>query len=643
MRINFHIVFLITLLISITFCCSPTLAIDSLNAVFVPNSLSNTVSIIDISTNAIIEDIGVDSTPKVVELSPGGSELYVGCNGKLDIISLSTGQITKRINIDGQVEHMVISPDGNYLYALTGSYVFCIDLRTAMVIDTKSVVDGHNCMALSTDGAKLYVTSKNETAITKVYEYTVSNGLLTFSDSITVTTDIAVLDTYIVYKNLDSDSNHPYLYVMYSSTLESRVVAIDTVTKTINYTSAYDIDKSGYPTSIALLGSSFVGVCSNNVINFLGYSLTYTENVTLSASVQNMILPPWGSTIYVSSVANKIDLIDFNTKTYLGNISVGATPALLTAGRISPEASITTTAQLVQIQVFALRGSVQLDGLNVSLYDKDSNALLYSGITDSSGAVSFTLIPTKTYTINIFGNVTISGYTVGSSINHTTTITPAQSYYGINIPLSEISGLTSVDQQWINQSQLQITAAESINTGTNVGTYNITVSDPSTLTTKVYFELYGYNATGAKTLISSQSTTTLPHTASFSIAEAGGKSYSVTINCTQYNGQNLTHYSAYTFPGEVFLGTIINPQWLFWLALGIFAILAGAGTATKQGLIGLIGTGWGFIALGFGWFRWGFASIGLNAAGADLIMGGVLTCVAVFSILILLGQKEKYG
>lgn len=91
-------------------------------SVYVANSLSNTVSVIDAGTNTVIFTIPVGKSPDGLAITPDGSELYVanwndGKRGTISVVSTSNDVVTATLTDLGQgLEAPAVSPDGKSVY-----------------------------------------------------------------------------------------------------------------------------------------------------------------------------------------------------------------------------------------------------------------------------------------------------------------------------------------------------------------------------------------------------------------------------------------------------------------------------------------------------------------------------------------------
>ena len=149
---------------------------------YVANSSDNTVSVIDTSTNRLIDtnpnvtgtqSIAVGSSPSALASGPDG-RLYVANTGSNTVSVINTSySVTNTIAVGSQPASVALGADGRLYVANTGSStVSVIDTATNTVIDTNPNTLGNNAIpvgpsptsvALSPDGGLAYVANGSDT------------------------------------------------------------------------------------------------------------------------------------------------------------------------------------------------------------------------------------------------------------------------------------------------------------------------------------------------------------------------------------------------------------------------------------------------------------------------------------------------
>lgn len=106
--------------------------------VHVVNAMSNSVSVIDTATNAVVQTVAVDPSPQTAALTPDGTLLYIWSqeSKRFSVLDTATQNIVGHVTADGS-DGIVMAPDGKRAYAFGG-------LGDITVLDpTRIAVIGH--------------------------------------------------------------------------------------------------------------------------------------------------------------------------------------------------------------------------------------------------------------------------------------------------------------------------------------------------------------------------------------------------------------------------------------------------------------------------------------------------------------------
>jgi YVTN family beta-propeller protein len=122
---------------------------------FVENSQSGDVSVIDVATLKVVGAIPIGLSPDEIVASPGGDVLYVARivrrddgrptgNGELIAIDPAARSIAWRAPLRGSPNHIAVSPDGRRIYVtiVSGSWVDVVDATKHAVVDSVEVGTG---------------------------------------------------------------------------------------------------------------------------------------------------------------------------------------------------------------------------------------------------------------------------------------------------------------------------------------------------------------------------------------------------------------------------------------------------------------------------------------------------------------------
>ena len=85
---------------------------------YISNSFSNDVSVINITTNAVVATVAVGTGPYGVAVSPDGSRAYVANNGSssVSVINTTTNAIVATVGVGAGPYGVAVSPDGSRAY-----------------------------------------------------------------------------------------------------------------------------------------------------------------------------------------------------------------------------------------------------------------------------------------------------------------------------------------------------------------------------------------------------------------------------------------------------------------------------------------------------------------------------------------------
>ena len=123
---------------------------------------TNAAQLIGTRTNAVVRTTYVGRAPHEGFISPDGRTLWVAVRGQdyISIISVRTGRELRRVRVEARPSKVVFSPDGRRAYVnhLGPAVVDVISVRSARVIARVSgVAPGSSDEALSPDGRELWL------------------------------------------------------------------------------------------------------------------------------------------------------------------------------------------------------------------------------------------------------------------------------------------------------------------------------------------------------------------------------------------------------------------------------------------------------------------------------------------------------
>ncbi len=107
---------------------------------YVPNAGDGTISIIDISTDKLIDEIKIgNSVSHGIAVSSDGSKIYTGNleDGKVFVVDVESKEILKTIDTGRNLHGIDITPDGKYLFTTSGDLQEGEEFNYINIIDTK--------------------------------------------------------------------------------------------------------------------------------------------------------------------------------------------------------------------------------------------------------------------------------------------------------------------------------------------------------------------------------------------------------------------------------------------------------------------------------------------------------------------------
>lgn len=285
--------------------------------VYVPNEDSNTVSVIDTSTNSVVATIPVQGTPDTTAVSPNGLFVYVACeSGFVSVIDTATNTVTANIPAGASADFIAFSPDSSRAYVthFGQNYVSVIDTTTNSVIANITAGSGTYSVAVSPDGSHAYVTNE--------FSGTVS-VIDTATNSVVATTNVGSTPTGIA---VSPDGTHVYVNNDESGTVSVIDPTSNTVAATINvgaglFGIVFSPDGSHAYVARGAAGISVIDTATNSV----------TASFNAGPEALGVAISPDGTHLYVSNfyASNTVTVVDLATDTIDATIAVGTYPEYL--------------------------------------------------------------------------------------------------------------------------------------------------------------------------------------------------------------------------------------------------------------------------------------------------------------------------
>lgn len=296
--------------------------IDASVMAYVTNAGSDTISVIDTSTNTVTATVPVGFFPTGIAASPTGDFVYVllYSDDVAYAINTSTNSLQNTISLPNGSKpiDIAVSPSGfPFITNFSNATISIID--PSIMVTTKIFPVGSIFpigIAITSDGTKAYVVNAVGPKNVKVINLS-TNTIIATINSGTQSLGVAIAP------------NNSKAYV--TNTMQNTVSVINTATNTI--TANVALAANSFPRGIAVSPSgSFVyvvlqGTSSVAVVDTLLNIVTATIPLTSSTDPYNIAFTPDGLHAYVTqTLGNSIAVIDTTTNTMTGTISVGNFP-----------------------------------------------------------------------------------------------------------------------------------------------------------------------------------------------------------------------------------------------------------------------------------------------------------------------------
>ncbi len=266
-----------------------SLGTDVILIAITPNNLylyvtelnNNSVAVISTTSNTVKTTISLPSgsQPLGVAITPNGKLAYVTNqgNGTVSVISTATNQVIQSISSFAQPWGIAITPNGRFAYVVnlnggtSPGFVSVIDLKTNTLLPSTIQVDaGPTGITITPNGRFVYVTNENSNTVSVIS--TATNTL------------IATIPVGINPFELTSSPDSQFVYVSnnaYTDVSLSSVSVISTATQTVVDTIA--LPNSG-PAALAVTpdgqtlyvtntqNTTVISTKTNKVIGFIGGS-----------------------------------------------------------------------------------------------------------------------------------------------------------------------------------------------------------------------------------------------------------------------------------------------------------------------------------------------------------------------------------
>lgn len=278
---------------------------------YVANGGSNSVSVIDTSTNAIAgSPIAVGPGPTAVAFNADGSRVYVGnTNGTtVSVINTATNTVVATVGVGNNPSAVSVSPDGGRVYvANDGSNTLSV-ISTATNTVTASVTVGASPrgVAVSPDGGRVYAANTNSNTVSVID---------TASNTVIATVPVGANPLAVAFSPVGGRA--------YVANLGGNSVSIiDTATNAVIATAA--VGSAPRAVAVAPDGSRvYVANANSDNVSVITTATNTVTSVALGNSPFGLAVTPDGSRVYTANVNNNVSVINTAGNTVVATIPVG--------------------------------------------------------------------------------------------------------------------------------------------------------------------------------------------------------------------------------------------------------------------------------------------------------------------------------
>ena len=296
------------------------------------NGNGQKVEVVDLATDTSVAVISSVGASQRVAISPDGARAVVAGSSKATVIDTSTNQVINQITVGSTPLGVVFHPTQQTVYVASygANAVYAINLQTNTVAATITGVPGAYGVAISPDGSKLYATATNGfsgAGSVKIID-TSNNTIIGSVTAGTGPVDIA----------LNAAGSLAYVVNLSSASITKIDLSTNTATATWNLTAGSS------PRGIAL-GASYlyVGLSASGKYSKVDLATGNKVDVTAGGTVQHVFLSPNGTRLYVSqngisprAVAPELEIFDTATDTSIGYVNGMSGSPNPTQGAVCP-------------------------------------------------------------------------------------------------------------------------------------------------------------------------------------------------------------------------------------------------------------------------------------------------------------------
>jgi YVTN family beta-propeller protein len=359
--------------------------------IYIANRLSNTISVLDGSTDRILATIDSGSSPTTVTVNPTTKRLYVANSGSntVSVFDTSNNKKLAEINVGKNPVDLAIDSLSGGLNSLT--FVANSGSDTVSVVNgltntvVKNITVGHEPQALSVNmlTKKLYVANSGSNTVSIIDYFISQSGQ--FKN--TSRTDISV-GSFPIAVNIDSNTNRLY-------TVSSVIDGIVSVINASTLKKIRDISVGSFPMALYVNPKTqmiYVTNAGSGTVSVIDGSTFKKNDIAVGGSPLAVFFNPDTGILYVTNTASPYKVSEISGNKLLVGINFDIKPS--SAGNIECDPKVPNN-------YFIRVGS----GVPLSCNATTNRGFLFSSWTSNLSHSNNTVNNTK-FKASDFGNIT---------------------------------------------------------------------------------------------------------------------------------------------------------------------------------------------------------------------------------------------
>ncbi|MFZ1583278.1 MAG: PKD-like domain-containing protein [Saprospiraceae bacterium] len=433
---------------------------------YIPNYVSDNVSVINTATNAVVATIAVGNQPYGVSTSPDGSRVYVTNFGSdnVSVTNTATNTVMANIPVGYNSFGVSTSPDGSRVYVANpgSNYLSVINTATNTVVATIAVGNFPIGVSTSPDGSRVYVAN---------YQ---SHNVSVINTATNAVANIGVGTRPVAFGNFVTASGCTGTPISFTITVNPTPTAIATPS---NQTICSEAVISPISLTGAVTGTAYAWT-RDNTASVTGIAASGSGDIT--GSLTNTTNAPVTVTFTITPTANGCPGAAITATVLVNpNPNAVATP---------PNQTICSAASISTIVISGAVSGTTYD------WTRDNTSSVTGIAASGTGEISGALTNTTNAPITVTFTITPTANScVGASITATVLVNPTPNAVATPpsqticsaasiSPIVLTGAVTGTSYAWTRNNTATVTGIATSGSGNILGTLTNTTSVPVTVT-----------------------------------------------------------------------------------------------------------------------------------------------------------------